>query len=110
MAIINKYKLSAFIIMIISFAAQGQEKQKPAKFKDFVFDGVRVQKDLMYNTDPASGAGFLAPQYHTSGGGNSTITYNSNNQRGGLSAISNLVLGVLPRLITVRNCLYRNQK
>jgi len=55
MAIINKYKLSAFIIMIISFAAQGQEKQKPAKFKDFVFDGVRVQKDLMYNTDPASG-------------------------------------------------------
>jgi len=55
MAILHKYKLPALIAMIISLAAQAQQTEKPAKFKDFVFDDVRVQKDLMYNTNPAPG-------------------------------------------------------
>lgn len=48
-------------------------------------------------TDPASGAGFLAPKWDTSGGGNSTIQYNSDNQNSGLGAISNNVLGVVEK-------------
>jgi hypothetical protein len=53
-----------------------------------------VNSPIVGDLDPLSTAGFLAPQYHTSGGGNSTITYNSNNQLGGLNAISNVVLGI----------------
>jgi hypothetical protein len=49
------------------------------------------------NTDPASGANFLAAQWHTNGGGNSTIQYNSDNQNSGLGAISNVVLGVVEK-------------
>jgi len=56
-----------------------------------------VNSSIAGNTDPPSGSGFLAPQYQTSGGGNSTITYNSNNQLGGLTAVSNLVLGVVEK-------------
>ncbi len=49
------------------------------------------------NTDPLSTANFLAPQWNTSGGGNSTIQYNSDNQNSGLGAISNNVLGVVEK-------------
>ncbi len=37
---------------------------------------------------------FLSPQYNLSGGGNSTIVYNSSSVGNGLNAISNFVLGV----------------
>lgn len=37
---------------------------------------------------------FLAPQYDLSGGGNSTVVYNSSNVANGLTAISNFALGV----------------
>jgi hypothetical protein len=47
--------------------------------------------------NPAAGSGFLAPQWQTSGGGNSTIQYNSNNQLSGLGAVSNIVLGVVEK-------------
>jgi hypothetical protein len=56
-----------------------------------------VASTISGNTDPASGAGFLAPQYNTGGGGNSTITYNSNNQLSGLGAVSNIMLGVVEK-------------
>jgi hypothetical protein len=53
-----------------------------------------VNSSIAGDVNPSHTAGFLAPQYHTQGGGNSTITYNSNNQLSGLTAISNVVLGV----------------
>ena len=56
-----------------------------------------VASSIAGNIDPAKTDGFLAPQYHTNGGGNSTITYNSNNQLSGLTAISNVVLGVVEK-------------
>jgi hypothetical protein len=40
------------------------------------------------------GTNFLSPQYDLSGGGNSTIQYNSNSVANGLTAVSNFVLGV----------------
>ena len=43
---------------------------------------------------PATTATFLAPQYDLSGGGNSTIAYNSNALNASLVAVSNFVLGV----------------
>ena len=46
------------------------------------------------NLDPAATARFLAPQYDLSGGGNSTIQYNSSSVANGLTAVSNFVLGV----------------
>jgi hypothetical protein len=49
------------------------------------------------NTDPTPGSDFWAPQWHTSGGGNSTISYNSNNQANSLNAINNVVLGVVEK-------------
>jgi hypothetical protein len=39
-------------------------------------------------------ANFLAPRYDLSGGGNSTIIYNSSSVANGLTAVSNFVLGV----------------
>ncbi|HSK73876.1 MAG TPA: hypothetical protein VK892_19415 [Pyrinomonadaceae bacterium] len=39
-------------------------------------------------------AGFLAPKYDLSGGGNSDITYNSNSVQDGLVGVSNFVRGV----------------
>ena len=39
-------------------------------------------------------AGFLAPKYDISGGGNSTIRYDSNSVANGMTAVSNFVLGV----------------
>lgn len=56
-----------------------------------------LQSAIAGNTDPASGAGFLAPQWHTNGGGNSNIVYNSDNQNSGLGSISNNVLGVVEK-------------
>jgi hypothetical protein len=56
-----------------------------------------VNSSIAGNTDPASGAGFLAPQWQTQGSGNSTIQYNSDNQNSGLGAISNVVLGVVEK-------------
>jgi acetyl esterase/lipase len=47
--------LPAFIIMAVCFSAQGQETENPVKFKDFVFEEVRVQKNLLYKTDPEPG-------------------------------------------------------
>jgi hypothetical protein len=45
--------------------------------------------------DPANlSAGFSCPQYDLSGGGNSTITYNSSSIANGMTAVSNFVLGV----------------
>ena len=39
-------------------------------------------------------AGFLSPKYDMSGGGNSTLTYNSSSVGNGLVAVSNFALGV----------------
>jgi len=52
-----------------------------------------VNSSVSPATEPA-GATFLAPQYDLSGGGNSTIQYNSSSVAGGLVAVSNFVLGV----------------
>ncbi len=56
-----------------------------------------LESDIASNTNPATGANFLSPQWNTSGGGNSTIQYNSDNQNSGLGAISNNVLGVVEK-------------
>jgi hypothetical protein len=55
--------------------------------------GSRIQDGIT----PASTAQFLAPQYDLSGGGNSTIRYNSSSVAGGLVAVSNFVLGVVEK-------------
>ena len=39
-------------------------------------------------------AGFMAPKYDISGGGNSTIRYNSSSLANGMTAVSNFILGV----------------
>ncbi len=45
--------------------------------------------------NPANlGAGFLAPKYDISGGGTSTIRYDSSSLANGMTAVSNFVLGV----------------
>jgi hypothetical protein len=54
------------------------------------YDGSRVQDA----TTPSSTASFLAPRYDLSGGGNSTVVYNSANVANGMLAVSNFVLGV----------------
>jgi hypothetical protein len=48
-------------------------------------------------TDPAADATFLAPQYNLSGGGNSTVVYNSTSVANGMIAVSNFVLGVMEK-------------
>jgi hypothetical protein len=55
--------------------------------------------DVAPSTDlfPSSTATFLAPQYDLSGGGNSTIAYNSSALNSGLVAVSNFVLGVVEK-------------
>ncbi len=40
------------------------------------------------------GGGFLPPKYHTSGGGSSTVRYNSSSVNNGLLAVSNFILGI----------------
>lgn len=42
-------------------------------------------------------AGFLAPKYDISGGGNSEIRYNSSSLANGMTAVSNFVLGVVEK-------------
>jgi len=55
--------------------------------------GSRIQDGI----SPTSTATFLSPQYDMSGGGNSTIAYNSAAVAGGLVAVSNFVLGVVEK-------------
>jgi acetyl esterase/lipase len=47
--------LPGLISMLISFSASAQKMEKPVKFKDFVFDHVLVQKNLVYKEHPAPG-------------------------------------------------------
>lgn len=47
--------LPGLIVVIISFSASAQKMEKPVKFKDFVFDNVLVQKNLVYKDHPAPG-------------------------------------------------------
>jgi hypothetical protein len=56
-----------------------------------------LNSDVVGNTNPPAGSGFLAPKWNTSGGGNSDIQYNSDNQNSGLGSISNNVLGVVEK-------------
>ena len=44
--------------------------------------------------NPSNLTTFLAPKYDISGGGNSTIRYNSSSVANGMTAVSNIVLGV----------------
>ncbi len=44
--------------------------------------------------NPSDLSTFLAPKYDISGGGNSTIRYNSSSVANGMTAVSNIVLGV----------------
>ena len=55
--------------------------------------GSRIQDGI----DPATTDTFLAPQYDLSGGGNSTVVYNSQTVANGLVAVSNYVLGVVEK-------------
>ena len=55
--------------------------------------GSRIQDGI----NPSSSATFLSPQYDLSGGGNSTVVYNSQSVAGGLVAVSNFVLGVVEK-------------
>ena len=55
--------------------------------------GSRVEDGIT----PTETDGFLAPQYDLSGGGNSTVVYNSNAMANGLIAVSNFVLGVMEK-------------
>ncbi len=50
-----RFILPALIMMAFCFTATAQEMNMPVKFKDFVFDDVQVQKNLMYKTNPAPG-------------------------------------------------------
>ena len=47
--------------------------------------------------DPEITATFLSPQYDLSGGGNSTVVYNSKSVANGMVAVSNFVLGVMEK-------------
>ena len=55
--------------------------------------GSRIEDGI----DPTSTSTFLAPQYDLSGGGNSTVVYNSNVSARSLTAVSNFVLGVVEK-------------
>lgn len=54
------------------------------------YDNSRIED----GADPALNAAYLPPRYNLSGGGNSTIQYNSSSVANGLTAVSNFVLGV----------------
>ncbi len=55
-----------------------------------------VNSSVLPSTEPV-GTAFLAPQYDLSGGGASTIQYNSTAINDGLVAVSNFVLGVVEK-------------
>jgi hypothetical protein len=55
--------------------------------------GSRVEDGI----NPLETDNFLSPSYDLSGGGNSTVQYNSNAQANGLIAVSNFVLGVMEK-------------
>lgn len=55
--------------------------------------GSRIEDGI----DPSSTATFLSPQYDLSGGGNSTVVYNSKSVANGLVAVSNFVLGIMEK-------------
>jgi hypothetical protein len=55
--------------------------------------GSRIQDGI----DPTLTSTFLAPQYDLSGGGNSTLVYNSTVTTASLAAVSNFVLGVVEK-------------
>ena len=54
-----------------------------------------VNSSVLPATEPAGA--FLAPQYDLSGGGNSTIAYNSTAMNDSLLAVDNFVLGVMEK-------------
>jgi hypothetical protein len=56
-----------------------------------------VANRIADNTDPAPTADFLSPQYDLSGGGNSTVVYNSKSVANGMVAVSNFVLGIMEK-------------
>jgi hypothetical protein len=55
-----------------------------------------VNSGVLPTSEPV-GTSFLAPQYDLSGGGNSTIAYNSSAVGSGLQAVDNFVLGVVEK-------------
>lgn len=55
--------------------------------------GSRVEDGI----DPDLTATFLSPQYNLSGGGDSTMVYNSKSVANGMVAVSNFVLGVMEK-------------
>ena len=55
--------------------------------------GSRVEDTIT----PSPSESFLSPQYNLSGGGNSTVVYNSQTVNNGLIAVSNYVLGVVEK-------------
>ena len=55
-----------------------------------------VNSSVLPVSNPVSST-FLSPQYDLSGGGNSTIVYNSQSLRNGLVAVSNFVIGVVEK-------------
>lgn len=55
-----------------------------------------VNSSVLPATEPVSST-FLSPQYDLSGGGNSTIAYNSTALSNGLTAVNNFVLGVVEK-------------
>jgi hypothetical protein len=57
------------------------------------YTGSRIQDGI----DPAQTAPFLSPQYDLSGGGDSTVVYNSKTVANGMIAVSNYVLGVVEK-------------
>ena len=55
--------------------------------------GCRIEDGI----DPDPTATFLSPQYDLSGGGDSTVVYNSKSVANGMVAVSNFVLGVMEK-------------
>ena len=56
----NKYFLLP-LLSVFFIAASAQQTDKPVKCKDFVFDEVKLQKDLLYKTNPGPG---IRPKYY----------------------------------------------
>lgn len=82
--------------MIIVTGSGGVERQGAGNGE--IFGNMIVapyeNSSVLPATELATGASFLPPQYDLSGGGNSTIAYNSTALSDGLLGVSNFVLGV----------------